>query len=72
MLDPKTGPITTPKTTQTATMKPTGQLMLAFGNRLAPKSTANFSKPLAQGFPSSDFPFYYYFFQSTEHYFPTL
>jgi len=68
----KTGLITTPNITQTPTMKPTGQLMLVSGNRLAPKSTANFAKPLAQGFPLQVFPFYFYFFQSTEHYFPTL
>jgi hypothetical protein len=62
MLDPKTGPITTPSITQTPTMKPTGQLMLASGNRLAPKSTANFAKPLAHGFPSSGFPFLFLLF----------
>jgi hypothetical protein len=57
MLDPKTGPITTPNITQTPTMKPTDPLMLASGNRLTPKSTAKFAKPLAHGFPSSGFPF---------------
>jgi hypothetical protein len=49
-------------------MKPTGQLMLVSGNRLAPKPTASFAKPMAL----QVFPFYFYFFQSTEHYFPTL
>jgi hypothetical protein len=38
MLDPNTGPITTPNITQTPTMKPTGQLMLVSGNRMAPKT----------------------------------
>jgi hypothetical protein len=72
MLVPKTGLIITPNTTQTPTMMPTGQLMLVSGTRLASKPTANFAKPMAHGFPSSGFPFYFYFFQSTEQYFTTL
>jgi hypothetical protein len=72
MLDQKTGLITILNIIQTPTVKPTGQLMLASGIRLASKPTANFAKPMAHGFPSSGFPFYFYFFQSTEHYFPTL
>jgi hypothetical protein len=53
-------------------MKPTGQLMLASGIRLASKPTANFAKPMAHGFPSSGFPFLFLLFPSTEHYFTTL
>jgi hypothetical protein len=62
MLDQKTGPITTLNITQTPTMKPTGQLMLVSGNRLAPKSTANLAKPMAHRFPSSGFPFLFLLF----------
>ena len=60
MLDPKTGPITTPNITQTPTMKPTGQLMLVSGNRLAPKSTATSHNHWPRGFPSSGFPIFFY------------
>jgi hypothetical protein len=62
MLDKKTGLITTLNITQTPTMKPTGQLMLVSGNRLAPKPTANFAKPMALWFPSSGFPFLFLLF----------
>jgi hypothetical protein len=62
MLVPKTGLIITPNTTQTPTMKPTGQLMLASGTRLASKPTTNFAKPMAHGFPSSGFPFFFLLF----------
>jgi len=72
MLVLKTGLITTLNIIQTPTMKPTGQLMLASGIRLASKPTAHFAKPMAHGFPYQVFPLYFYFFQSTEHYFPTL
>jgi hypothetical protein len=43
-------------------MKPTEQLMLASGIRLAPKPTTNFAKPMAQWFPSSGFPFLFLLF----------
>jgi hypothetical protein len=69
MLAPKTGLIITPNIPQTPTMKPTDPLMRASGNRLAPKSTAIFAKPLALWFLLQVFPFYFYFFLSTEHYF---
>ena len=62
MLDQKTGLITTLNLIQTPTMKPTGQLMLAYGIRLASKPTANFAKPMAQGFPSSGFPLFIFTF----------
>jgi hypothetical protein len=43
-------------------MKPTGQLMLVSGTRLAPKPTANLAKPMAHRFPSSGFPFLFLLF----------
>jgi hypothetical protein len=72
MLDQRTGLTTTLNIIQTPTMKPTGQLMLASGIRLASKPTANSAKPMAHGFPSSGFPFLFLLFPSTEHYFTTL
>jgi hypothetical protein len=33
---------------------------------------ATLANPLAHGFPSSGFPFLFYYFQSTDHYFLTL
>jgi hypothetical protein len=72
MLALKTWLITTLNIIQMPTMKPTGQLMLASGIRLASKPTATFAKPMAHGFPSSGFPFLFLLFHSTEHYFPTL
>ncbi len=56
----KTGLITTLSITQTPTMKPTGQLMLVSGTRLAPKPTAIIAKPMAHRFPSSGFPFLFF------------
>ncbi len=74
MLDPKTGSITTPNIIQTPNMKPTGQLMLVSGNRLAPKSTANLPNHWPTGFPLQVIPFSFHFsfFKTIEHYFPTL
>jgi hypothetical protein len=62
MLVLKTGQITTQNIIQTPTMKPTRQLMLASGIRLASKPTATFVKPMAHGFPSSGFPFLFLLF----------
>jgi hypothetical protein len=62
MLAPKTGLIITPNTTQTPTIKPTGQLMLVSGTRLANKPPATSAIPMAHGFPSSGFPFLFLLF----------
>ncbi len=86
--DPKTGPTTIPSTTRTPTTKPTISHMLESGNHQVNDSFAHvvifctsrdniyelaiLANPLALGFPSSGFPFLYYFFQSTDHYSPTL